>query len=196
MLDAEYSIVAVSGWGVSRGWNTGGVVDPVRNIPNAFDFLAINPNATVLTEIPWNQTSFVPDIIVVSLGSNDFNGSNYNSLTTIEQEALVALFISDYTAFLLKLHGYFPEAVIICTYGILGTNLVLENSTDEVVSQVQETFDQIYTIKLTSGGTQDIPFGSDYHPSVGTHLIAADELVQFITEITDYEQVHDSVILD
>lgn len=196
MLNAEYSIVAASGWGISRGWNTGGAIDPIRNIPNAFDYLAINPSATILTDIPWNQSDFVPDIIVVSLGANDFNSTNYNSLSGSAQEDLVALFISEYTSFLLKLHGYFPEAIIICAYGILGTNTVLESSTDTVVNNIKETYDQVYTIKLTSGGTNDIPFGSDYHPSVGTHLIAADELVTFITDLTDYEKVNENVILD
>jgi len=194
MLGADYSIVAASGWGITRGWNTGGVIDTTNNIPNAFDFLAIDSSNTLLSQ-SWDQSKYVPDILVVSLGINDYNTSNYANLTTEQRTAFDELFTTDYVAFLLKLHGYFPYAQIVCTYGILGVNADMERLTLGVVDIANNAYTDIYACKLTSGEELSLPFGSDYHPGVATHLNAANELVAFIESISDFEQVHDAVVL-
>ncbi|MDD3122232.1 MAG: SGNH/GDSL hydrolase family protein [Candidatus Izemoplasmatales bacterium] len=197
MLDSEISILGASGWGISRGYNTGGVIDAVKNIPNAFDYVGIDNNAEVLTALPkWNQSSFVPNIIVVNLGSNDFNSSGYDSMSSVNQTAFVEQFVINYVDFLTKLHTYFPDAIIICAYGILSDNTAIENATLEVVSEANTAFSSVYGFKMTTGSVLDFSFGSDYHPSIQTHLVAANDLVNFILEITSYERIHEQITLN
>ncbi|MGD9909685.1 MAG: SGNH/GDSL hydrolase family protein [Candidatus Izemoplasmatales bacterium] len=189
-LDAEYSIIAASGWGVSRGYNTGGVLDEVRNIPNAYNYTGITDQGLVTEALPWDQESYEPDIIVIALGSNDLNSSGYSSMTSENQAAFDFQFKTDFLAFLDHIHALHPDAIIILAYGILSENTVLEAITLDIINSVTDETMVIYGCKLTPAGTNDIPYGSDYHPSVGTHLIAAKELADFIVEVTNFEIVH------
>lgn len=194
MLDADYSIVAASGWGITRGWNTGGVIDTTKNIPNAFDYLAVDSTNSIVN-VPWDQSKFVPNIVVVSLGINDYNTSNYANLTAEERTAFDDRFTTDYVAFLTKLHTYFPDATIILTYGILGVNADMERLTLGVLDIADNTIPNLFACKLTSGAELSLPFGSDYHPGVETHIHAATELVDYIESITTYVQVNPAVEL-
>lgn len=194
-LGADYSIVAASGWGLTRGWNTGGVVDEVRNIPNAYDYVAIDTSGQVLTEA-WNPSNFVPDVFVISLGSNDYNTSGYSTMSTEQQTAFISGLYDAYLAFAMSLHEDAPNASIFLTYNFLSVNPVLEQLTLDVVAALTLESINAHAVQLTTGGTLDIPFGSDYHPGVGTHLMAADELALAITTYTDYERVNDSISLE
>jgi hypothetical protein len=173
------------------------VIDAVRNIPNAFDYVGIDNNGFVLTDLPtWDQSSYIPNIIVVNLGSNDFNSSGYDSMSSANKTTFEQTFITNYLNFLTKLHTYFPDAIIICAYGILSDNTAIEDVTLQVVSEANTNFGSVYGFTMTTGSVLGFSYGSDYHPSVQTHLVAANDLVNFIVEITNYERVHEQITLN
>jgi len=192
MMDAECSIFAASGWGVSRGWNTpGGSIDEVENIPNAFDYYGIDASNKVLTATgKWNHTNYIPDIIVVNLGTNDFNASGYSSMTPEEQTALKERFVTDYTAFIIRLNNYYPNAEIIIAYGLMGDALKLGGSTTEVYNNARAVTDKVHIFLMPSASE---PYGSSYHPNVYTHISVANQMMNYIETITDFSKVRDNI---
>ncbi|MGE4321135.1 MAG: SGNH/GDSL hydrolase family protein [Acholeplasmataceae bacterium] len=194
MLNANWSITSASGWGISRGWNTNGALNASLNIPSAFDYVAINSNGQVLDTL-WNQEQFVPDIYVINLGSNDFNTSNYSNLSETEKASFEQTFVNDYKAFILKLHTYAPDAIIIITYGILSKLEVVETLTLEAAQQARTEFTNIFTLELMTGSDFDYPYGANYHPNILTHLEAAKDLASLMSQLTGQPIVHDDIVL-
>jgi hypothetical protein len=54
----------------------------------------------------WNPSSWIPDAVVVNLGSNDFQQGDPGQP-----------FVTTYTAFVRKLRQYYPQALILCVVG-------------------------------------------------------------------------------
>ncbi len=61
-LDADVNVVAVAGWGITRG-----SLDTEHRIPDIYDYT----NGFYDREIKWDFRRFVPDIAVIALGAND-----------------------------------------------------------------------------------------------------------------------------
>lgn len=185
LLDAETSIFSASGWGVSRGYNTGGAISSEQNIPYAFINVAIDDENMVFPGT-YNFNEYIPDVIVVNLGTNDFNSANYSSLTSTEQEALEDRFITDYSDFLVFLNYLYPDAVIIVAYGLMNETPLIEGPTSEVVAnanyQIGET--KVYSFIMEGAGTNDNDFGCDSHPNVATSMNVAEDLAELIHSLT------------
>ncbi|MFA5007556.1 MAG: SGNH/GDSL hydrolase family protein [Candidatus Izemoplasmatales bacterium] len=195
--DAAFSIVASSGWGVSRGWNTpGGAIDEVENMANAFDYLAIDGTNKVRTD--WGRydtTDFVPDVVVITLGTNDFNAPYYDTMTDADKTALRDRFVADYVAFLVHLNDVYPNVPIIVGYGIMADSWRIGASCRAVVAQANAVLGgRVHELEMVAAGTS-YPFGSDYHPQAGTHIAAADQLANLIETVTGHERVRENVIL-
>lgn len=97
-LDAQVHHVAYGGRGIIRDWRgypTG--QDSVLNAP-AFYGLA-SPGL----DQPWDPQAFVPDAVVIGLGTNDFNPG------VPDREA----FVSAYAGFVARLRSDYPDAPIL-----------------------------------------------------------------------------------
>ena len=187
--DAEYSIIASSGWGVSRGWNTPeGTIDRIQCLPNAFEHVAIDgTNRIRLDWGKWDLTRFSPDVIVLTLGTNDFNAPGYDAMAEPEKARLRDTFIADYLSFLGRLNGWYPGIPVILCFGIMADAWRIGDSERRVVEIARATLGmRIHALEVPPGGTE-FPFGSSYHPTVGTHVRAAELLTRAITELTGHE---------
>ena len=195
MLDAECAIFAASGWGVFRGYNTSGNINEVENIPNAFDYVAIDDGNVVLTNLGRiDHTDYIPEIIVVHLGSNDFNSSGYWSMNPAQQLALETDFVAEYTVFLTRLNQYYPEAIIIAAYGLSGESPSFGILMQQIVDNLGVITDKVHLFHMPAANTGGLTYGSDYHPSVAAHILVADALVDFIEAITDLERVRGNIV--
>ena len=68
-LDAEYSAVCVSGFPVYKAkWNEGFPIDSIADMVSISDY---SEDMTFDTVIPWDNSKYKPDIVVINLGSND-----------------------------------------------------------------------------------------------------------------------------
>lgn len=195
LLDAETSIFSASGWGVTRGWNTGGSISTTQNIPNAFVNIAIDDTNTVFTEGTFDYSAFVPDVIVVNLGTNDFNSSGYTGMSETEKETMEERFVTDYVNFLIVLNNMYPNAKIIIAYGLMNEAGTLGDVTLEVVNtantQIGSTV--VYDFLMEAAGTNGNPYGCAYHPNVQTGMNVAEDLAEFIHQITGREIVREMV---
>ncbi|WP_437531776.1 SGNH/GDSL hydrolase family protein [Sorangium sp. So ce726] len=101
-LGAEYHVTAVSGIGLVRNYS---FEYDARPMPEVYDLLFPE-----LEDSPaWDHARFVPDAVVVALGTNDFSPGDS------ERPKLDAASYADtYIDFVTRLRGYYPEAHIFC----------------------------------------------------------------------------------
>jgi hypothetical protein len=196
LLDADIEIVSASGWGVTRGWNTGGAISLTQTMPGAYDYFGIDASNQVLTAPGmWDHSDFPPNVIVVNLGTNDFNSSGYASMTPENKAALANSYRDGYTAFLVKLHNIHPQAQIIVAYGLMGDALTVGPSTLEAVANAESQIGTgiISVFVMEAAGTLGNPYGANYHPNVRTSMNNAIQLAQLIHELTGRQVVREMI---
>jgi hypothetical protein len=179
-LKAEYVCTAVSGRGLYRN-NTGSTIG---TMPSIYD-----ETITDQTKPTWDHNNYIPNVVVLHLGTNDFypvsQGSAIDSST----------FVSTYINFVNKLRGYYPSACIVCAvpnglsdYYPAGKNNYThaKNFIKAVVDYLKVKGDhKVYNFVMKQQGLQSEPYGEDYHPSLQTQQIMADDLVTFVNGLTD-----------
>jgi lysophospholipase L1-like esterase len=181
-LKAQYSCVAYSGRGLYRnfsGTTTG-------TVPLMYDEVIPEDES-----VKWNPKNYMPDVIVINLGTNDFSAEINNPDFKIVQDT----FVNTYSAFLTKLRTYYPQAKIICTTGVMmsdgypagGRNLTrIQQYVGELVASKNKAGDaNIFYYKMAS---QSAPFGEDYHPSASTNIKMATGLTAYINSITGWDK--------
>ncbi len=196
LLDSEISIFSASGWGVSRGYNTGGAISETQNIPNAYEYVAIDSSNTVFTlGGKWDTSNYVPDVVVVNLGTNDFNAANYSAMSQENKDLLVARFIQDYTDFLILLNNFYPNAKIIVAYGLMNEQANLEQPTLAVINQANLEIGStvVYPFLMEGAGTLGNPYGSNYHPNVQTSMNVAEDLAALISSLTGRQIIREMI---
>lgn len=179
MLNADYSMVALSGYGIISGYTTQDTPNSGQTIPQYYDTLGFTYGdfgGMKPQNIKWDFTRRQPDIIVVNLGTND------NSYIKGMEDRL-ASFSREYTAFLKKIREYNPDAVIVCSLGVLGDQLY--NSIELAVNTYKgETGDDnIHLLKFDVQRQED-GYAADWHPTEATHIKAATKLAAKIREIS------------
>ena len=184
-LNADYSLVSMSGYGIVSGYTATGEKLGDKIIPQYYETLG-NSYATFgdgfrCDRLPWDFTQFTPDIVVINLGTND---SSY-----CKDEAKCREYIDGYKDFLVTVRKRNPEAKIICTLGIMGTELC-ESMETAVAEFKMETGDEsIWTMRFEEQNQERDGVVVDWHPSAATHLRAAVKLSRFITDLLNQEAV-------
>jgi hypothetical protein len=179
-MNAEYVCTAASGRGLYRN-NTGSTSG---TIPSVYDQIITDQSSPV-----WDHNNYIPNVIVMHLGTNDFYPVSQGS--AIDSAA----FVSTYINFINKLRGYYPAACIICAvpnglsdYYPEGANNYThaKNFIKSIVDFMHTQGDnKVYNFIMTKQGTQGEAYGEDYHPSLQTHQIMASDLVTFVNTLTD-----------
>jgi lysophospholipase L1-like esterase len=106
-LDAQCQLVCFGGRGLIRDWR--GRTD-VLTAPQLFD-LAL-PEEDGPPPPVWAPEAFVPDVVIVSLGTNDFNLS-IGALPTRDR------FVPAYVTFVRRLRSLYPKAHVFLTEGAI-----------------------------------------------------------------------------
>jgi lysophospholipase L1-like esterase len=107
-LAAEYHMVGVSGIGLVRDYSSDPAND-LRAMPQVYDLLF--PQLTTSTSWDPTHTKWVPDALVIGLGTNDFSPGD-NPASSPRPIIDKATFVAAYTAFIDTLRGYYPAAQI------------------------------------------------------------------------------------
>lgn len=115
----------------------------------------------------WDLQSWIPDAIVINLGTNDFSGDSPK----------MNLYKDAYKNFLSALRTSYPTAYIICTIGTMISKP--EPYIQEVVLELQYEGDR--EMGYFGYPEQDIAangIGGDWHPSLKTHASMAELLTK------------------
>ena len=163
-LNAEYSVQAVSGAGMIHNY---GDANPVSAQPLPFFFnRTLFGNATPT----WNFASWIPDLVVIALGTNDFS-------TAVKPSQ--AQYTNAYKAFITSVRGYFPGVQILCM-----TYAVDSFQGPYVATMVQDLTTQgdtrIHTVSMPALLMSDL--GCDYHPNLSGQQKYADALLPVVRQ--------------
>jgi lysophospholipase L1-like esterase len=123
----------------------------------------------------WDAPRYVPDVITINLGTNDFAQGDPGPS-----------FVTTYVKFVKKLRGYYPNALVLCGIGpmLSGSDLVQARS---YVQAVVRTMNADGDAKVaTVDFAEQVPsdgLGCGGHPNVKTHRVMADALTARIKEL-------------
>lgn len=177
-LDADYSMVSLSGYGIISGYvNEGEDKKPEQALPQYYKKLGFSYRrfmGRAPEEVEW-AFECQPDLIVINLGTND---DSYTLDHADRQED----YRKAYTEFIKLVRSKNPQAKILCALGIMGRRLYpfVEKA---VAAYSTETGDQNISClefdeQLASDG-----YTANWHPTAVTHGKAAEKLIQHIKEL-------------
>ena len=171
-LDAEYVAVAISGRGVYRNYaDFAGELAPVFYN----DTLPDDAESS-----PWDFSRYVPDVVVVNLGTNDFSppGPDHAAYTTA------------YSDLLTQIRGHYPDALLLAVVGPMLSDsfpagvqawTTVQSDVVGVVNDLTAQGDtNVHYLALTP---QSPPYGEDYHPTLATHQQMAQAVVAEINRL-------------
>ncbi|WP_042211256.1 SGNH/GDSL hydrolase family protein [Paenibacillus borealis] len=178
-LEADYSMVSYSGYGIITGYTENDQKLTTHLIPDYYERVGKSEgrfdNTLLPQDVRWDFSKFVPQLIVINLGTNDdsYTKEDTDKQTEYEQE---------YVEFLKMVRRSNPHAPILCTLGIMGDRLYpyVEQA---VNGYTRETGDSNisamkFDVQLEADG-----YAADFHPSQSTHRKAADKLAAHIREL-------------
>lgn len=175
-LDADYSMVSFSGYGIISGYSDGNNKVTAQTVPQFYSKLGYSWSSRGYTpsDIEWSFNR-KPDVIVINLGTND--NSYCKGIPERCEE-----YQREYVNFLKQIRGLNPDAVIIGTLGIMGQELY--PYVEAAVKQYsEETNDKnVYSMMFDNQSMAD-GIAADWHPSEKTHEKASQKLAEKIKEI-------------
>lgn len=176
-VNADYQLVAWSGIGVITNWVPEDVNEPLEEIlmPELYPYRDRRLCERLgLPLAEWDSAQYVPDLIVLHLGTND---DSYVRKIAERQ----AYFAEKYYAFLEEIHRKNPQSAILCTLGVLGQNLCEEEERQAARFAAAHPDVRIGYLVLPEQEEAD-GIGADFHPSKRTHQKTAALLTQKIKE--------------
>jgi lysophospholipase L1-like esterase len=153
-LEAELSTVAWSGKGVVC--NYGDDASSCQNPLPAYYELTLPANGAST----WDFSRFVPDAVVINLGTNDFSTDSDPSQSEFE---------AGYRALLELVRQKYPDAYVLCTNGPMLTGSDLSAVRSYIANVVDALGDpRISSFELATQDGSD-GYGCDWHPSLARH---------------------------
>jgi len=130
----------------------------------------------------WDPSSFVPDIIIINLGNNDFNVLDADKVPTAPE---AEPFKAAYASFVGRLLQLYPSAHIICSIGPM-----MNDNYPEGRQHWTKMQDYVSTMVASLGDPRvhyfaytpimSDPYGEDWHPTAKSHAAMAAEIGTFI----------------
>jgi len=174
MVDAEINIFSASGWPLVRGPWTG-----TNNIPGVYN------KVDVYSPVNWNHSEYVPDLVIINLGTNDW--SYINGLSGSAQTAAIQAFKDGYVAFITNIHSLHPNAKFLIIYGLMNETNVFQ-PTLQAVTMAKAALPSVVieTMQLPGANTMD-GIGSSSHPGIKTHIRAGALMAEKIAEMMGWD---------
>lgn len=175
LLNAQYSMFSASGYGIISGYTDNGEINLPERIPpyyESYGFSYSSIDGVRPHEMKWDFGRYVPDLIVINLGTND------NSYCK-GSDKLKSEFEDAYLQFLKCVRKNNPDSEILCVLGIMETELFpcIQSACERMRLETGE--DKLRTFELSR---QDglLGYSCNWHPSEDTHALQAEKLAAFI----------------
>lgn len=192
-LNAEYRLISQGGWGVLCSWDN----DPRHNLPSRYEKICGLADGEMNEKLgagkPYDFQSWIPDAIIVNLGTNDASAfeqpewtdpvtgqtfkQHKNSDGTYPQEDL-ARFQQAVIDFLTMLRRNNPTSHIVWTYGMLGYDLTF--AITDAMNAYQKATGDFNIAFLQLPNTTESTVGSHAHPGEKSHARAAQVLIEYL----------------
>ena len=164
-LDAQSHSVAISGFGVVRNYADANTTSPTP-VPFYYDRTVMER-----ADLPWNFNSWVPDAVVIKLGTNDHS---------TQPEPPTDIFIQG---------AHDLIAQVTSAYGQVPIILLADTSLPQLITRLQSAAQQQHDLGNNQVHFVQVSFppqnqlGCDWHPAVAGHEAMAAELVVAIKPI-------------
>ena len=171
-LNADYSVVAFSGYGVVSGFTSNGVRNEKATVEQYYDKSAFLSFGRAM---PWYFPDFESDVVVINLGTND---ASYCSKSYQRQQ----MFISEYVSLLRTVRSYNQNAYILCILGDMNNSLYssIERAVEKYSLETGDTRVEAMTVEYRMD-INDIVING--HPGYLSNLYAAGMLSEKINSI-------------
>ena len=176
-LKADYSAVCYSGHGIISGYNTSGVKDTQRLVPDFYGKASKLPDYSE----KWDFDKHKNDIVVVNLGTNDSSYITADGRMHFDER--INEFMEGYIAFLKTVREKNRDAYIICTFGTMDNDDIHGHVGKAADRYIKETHDSRVIFVHTELQRESDGYGCDWHPSEITHRKLADMLADKISSI-------------
>jgi lysophospholipase L1-like esterase len=183
-LNAEVHVSAVSGRGLVRNYS---MRYDTRPIPEVYDLVYMEQTSS----IAWDTTLFVPDAVLVALGTNDFSPGD--STEPAREKMTPEVFSEAYIAFVERLRGDYPDAhIFLLSSPMLGDgwpDATYRSATDHKASltAVEAHFQDAGDAKVTRFFVTKLPgAGCGTHPDLAQHAAMAAELEPVLKEALNW----------
>ncbi len=178
-LDADYSMVSLSGYGIISGYSGDGKKVPVQTLPQYYDKLGYSWNycgSFSPSDTEWDFSKRQPDLIIINLGTNDDSYTKDNE--ELQEEYSLA-----YTEFIKTVREKNPDAKIVCAFGVMGDRLYpyVEKAVERYAEETGDK-DSVFAIRLPQQNGSN-GYSADWHPSVATHEATAKAVVRELKKI-------------
>lgn len=170
-LNASLHITAWAGLGVSRNFD-----DSPLTMVDRLDFITSkgsNPK--------WDFNNFIPQIVVINLGTNDF----YNRRPDNK------LFIQRYSELIDKILNNYNDVKILCSIGPMLKGSELENIKKYIKEAInsfsydEDIKNRIFFLEFNEQKEEN-GYGEGYHPNLITHKLMSKQLTEKIKEIINW----------
>lgn len=178
-LGADFNLVSWSGIGIISSYTEEDRPNDGWLMPSLYKYTDKAMDLTLGNKKPelWDSRHFVPDLIVINLGTND-----HSYVKNIPERAEV--FGKSYNAFVRQVYQANPSAKILCTLGVMGQDLC-----PEIKRQVEllneDGLKDIYYMQFDLQDEMD-GIGTHWHPSLVTYSKMAARLEEKIREIMNW----------
>lgn len=174
-LNADWLLSSVSGFGMIRNWNS-----PGPALPEVYENLYLNTDSSV----EWKSQRYIPDVISICLGTNDFSdGDGSYERTALDSAA----FVNRYIQFVKYVRNRYPNAKICClTSPAISTEngIKLQKFLTTVIQYVQKN-EQEKNISMFAF-SRNYSSGCAGHPDRAEQEMMANELLPYFRKITDW----------
>jgi lysophospholipase L1-like esterase len=167
-LSADYAMIAYSGKGVVRNYG-----DPNKTSPDPMPSL-YDRTCCFDSTLVWNFTSWIPQVVVINLGTNDFSTQPYPDKSVFQKA---------YTQLIDFVQSQYSEVTIFCVCGpMIGEPCA--SYIEEVVNQCQQdnANNEIYYIAISTSLLTYADRGSDWHPNISGQQKIADVILPIIQD--------------
>ncbi len=164
-LNARARYLAASGHGICVEY-TG---DPEGNVPKLFPCV----NWYIDPAVAYDYSEYVPDVVVINLGTNDSGH--------MEKEDIQEAFVKAYVVFLHTIKKAYPETKILCTIGTL-CDIMYEWIEKAIAIYEDEGGKDVYMRRLPYHNVEEDGMAC-MHPSPTTHRKDGERVAGFIREI-------------
>jgi hypothetical protein len=151
-LNADYSLIAYSGRGVVRNYGDKNKtsVDPM---PCLYDRICFNDSTS-----KWNFTSWIPQVVVINLGTNDFSTKPFPDKD---------VFQNAYKNLIGKVRSFYPGVMIFCLCGPMIDEPCLSYIKEVVRDEQKDKRDRdVFFIGIHYSVMTKEDWGCDSHPNV------------------------------
>ena len=163
-LQADYQVIGLSGWGAFGGGGT-----DQNRVSRVYEYASYRR----MNAGKWDFSVWQPDLVVINLGTNDFNYRNEgHPMSRLEYQAEVKNLVR-------MVHRCNPAAQIVWAYGLMGTHM--EEELLPALDELKAEGIEVPYIRLPENWD-----GGDAHPSKEGHAKAAKVLTEELRRIMQW----------